>query len=179
MRHFTRGRSPFRVRLACVRHAASVQSEPESNSPVQIFCSRIKRQLEISKLLTKTISWLHQFFPTRYSLVKEPPGAAAPAAHPARCGTLSYPPPDVNNFFQTRNLFSRRPCRPPSPSARWGICPISTPPSTTFFQFGIFFAALPCPAVLPQREISLCTTAPPLSTAFGTIIRVKLSDSVI
>ena len=39
MRHSTRGRSPFRVRLACVKHAASVQSEPESNSPVQI-CSR-------------------------------------------------------------------------------------------------------------------------------------------
>ena len=39
VRHSTRGRSPFRVRLACVRHAASVQSEPESNSPVQI-CSR-------------------------------------------------------------------------------------------------------------------------------------------
>ena len=39
VRHSTRGRSPFRVRLACVKHAASVQSEPESNSPVQI-CSR-------------------------------------------------------------------------------------------------------------------------------------------
>ena len=39
VRHSTRGRSPFRVRLACVKHAASVQSEPESNSPVQI-CPR-------------------------------------------------------------------------------------------------------------------------------------------
>ena len=35
VRHSTRDRSPFRVRLACVKHAASVQSEPESNSPVQ------------------------------------------------------------------------------------------------------------------------------------------------
>ena len=35
VRHSTRGRSPFRVRLACVKHTASVQSEPESNSPVQ------------------------------------------------------------------------------------------------------------------------------------------------
>ena len=34
VRRFTQGRSPFRARLACVRHAASVQSEPESNSPV-------------------------------------------------------------------------------------------------------------------------------------------------
>ncbi len=39
VRHSTRDRSPFRVRLACVKHAASVQSEPESNSPVQI-CPR-------------------------------------------------------------------------------------------------------------------------------------------
>src|SRR5688572_20416787 len=35
VRHFTRGRSPFLVRLACVRHAASVRSEPGSNSPVK------------------------------------------------------------------------------------------------------------------------------------------------
>ena len=34
VRHSTQGRSPFLVRLACVRHAASVHSEPESNSPV-------------------------------------------------------------------------------------------------------------------------------------------------
>ena len=32
MRHFTQDRSPFLVRLACVRHAASVDSEPGSNS---------------------------------------------------------------------------------------------------------------------------------------------------
>ena len=35
VRHFTCGRSRFHVRLACVKHAASVQSEPESNSPVK------------------------------------------------------------------------------------------------------------------------------------------------
>ena len=33
--HSTQGRSPFRVRLACVRHAASVDSEPGSNSQVK------------------------------------------------------------------------------------------------------------------------------------------------
>jgi hypothetical protein len=32
VRHSTKNRSPFRVRLACVRHAASVDSEPGSNS---------------------------------------------------------------------------------------------------------------------------------------------------
>src|ERR1700678_2470040 len=31
-RHFTQGLLPFLVRLACVRHAASVDSEPGSNS---------------------------------------------------------------------------------------------------------------------------------------------------
>ena len=35
VRHSTQDRSPFLVRLACVKHAASVQSEPGSNSPVK------------------------------------------------------------------------------------------------------------------------------------------------
>ena len=34
VRHSTRSRRNFLVRLACVRHAASVRSEPGSNSPV-------------------------------------------------------------------------------------------------------------------------------------------------
>ena len=33
VRHFTRPRRDFLVQLACVRHAASVRSEPGSNSP--------------------------------------------------------------------------------------------------------------------------------------------------
>jgi hypothetical protein len=37
VRHSTQDRSPFRVRLACVRHAASVDSEPGSNSHVKVF----------------------------------------------------------------------------------------------------------------------------------------------
>ena len=39
VRHSTRPRRDFRVRLACVKHAASVQSEPGSNSSVQYFRS--------------------------------------------------------------------------------------------------------------------------------------------
>ncbi len=31
---YSRPESPFRIRLACVRHAASVRSEPGSNSPL-------------------------------------------------------------------------------------------------------------------------------------------------
>jgi hypothetical protein len=34
VRHFTNHRSGFLVRLACLKHAASVRPEPESNSPV-------------------------------------------------------------------------------------------------------------------------------------------------
>src|ERR1044072_4993753 len=37
VRHSTQDRSPFRVRLACVRHAASVDSEPGSNSQVDFL----------------------------------------------------------------------------------------------------------------------------------------------
>ena len=41
VRHSTQELPPFRVRLACVKHAASVQSEPGSNSSVQsIFFNR-------------------------------------------------------------------------------------------------------------------------------------------
>src|SRR6476659_620205 len=36
VRHFTRGRSPFLVRLACVKPAANVRSEPGSNSPINL-----------------------------------------------------------------------------------------------------------------------------------------------
>ena len=39
-RHSTQSRSPFRVRLACVRHAASVDSEPGSNSQSIILGNR-------------------------------------------------------------------------------------------------------------------------------------------
>jgi hypothetical protein len=35
VRHFTRPRRDFLVRLACVKHAASVRSEPGSNSPLE------------------------------------------------------------------------------------------------------------------------------------------------
>jgi hypothetical protein len=37
-RHFTQGLLPFLVRLACVRHAASVDSEPGSNSRLKPDC---------------------------------------------------------------------------------------------------------------------------------------------
>ena len=53
-RHSTHSRRNFRVRLACVRHAASVDSEPGSNSHVKILivlpadCSTRKRPCQTS-----------------------------------------------------------------------------------------------------------------------------------
>ena len=52
VRHSTQGRSPFRVRLACVRHAASVDSEPGSNSHVNsLFHTDLA--IDASQLLTR------------------------------------------------------------------------------------------------------------------------------
>src|SRR6202012_3978354 len=42
VRHFTQDRSPFLVRLACVRHAASVDSEPGSNSRLILVCMTLQ-----------------------------------------------------------------------------------------------------------------------------------------
>ena len=47
VRHFTRGRSPFLVRLACVRPAANVRSEPGSNSPVSLLPERTSPEGDI------------------------------------------------------------------------------------------------------------------------------------
>ena len=41
VRRFTRPRRDFLARLACVRHAASVRSEPGSNSPVKFVENRL------------------------------------------------------------------------------------------------------------------------------------------
>src|SRR5215813_13945945 len=44
VRRFTRGLLPFLARLACVRHAASVRSEPGSNSPVELENVAVRRR---------------------------------------------------------------------------------------------------------------------------------------
>ena len=50
VRHFNCSRRNFLVRLACVRHAASVRPEPGSNSQVIILC-----------LITKKLTSIHHF----------------------------------------------------------------------------------------------------------------------
>ena len=117
MRHFTRDRSPFRVRLACVKHAASVQSEPESNSPVQI-CSKDLRWTEIR---------ISKFLPVRYSLVNEPHRfTRREAVVYAASFSLS------TSFFYFRESFFRGPVG----ATRWregDLCLIFKPASRTFF----------------------------------------------
>ena len=63
-RHSTHPRRNFRVRLACVRHAASVDSEPGSNSQSKILChsdsNRIRsndlRKIGLSRLDSLKVS---------------------------------------------------------------------------------------------------------------------------
>ena len=153
MRHFTRDRSPFRVRLACVKHAASVQSEPESNSPVQI-CSKDLRWTEIR---------ISKFLPVRYSLVNEPHRFTRHEAvvyatsfslstsffhfresffsRPRRGNSLargrlmSHFQTRVKNFFAIReNFFSVALSDVAGSLARTALCAFSTPPSSIFPQ---------------------------------------------
>ena len=139
MRHFTRDRSPFRVRLACVKHAASVQSEPESNSPVQI-CSKDLRWTEIR---------ISKFLPVRYSLVNEPHRfTRREAVVYAASFSLS------TSFFQFRESFFRGPVG----ATRWreeDLCLIFKPASRTFLPSG----KISFPVALSDMTSSLARTA--------------------
>ena len=139
MRHFTRDRSPFRVRLACVKHAASVQSEPESNSPVQI-CSKDLRWTEIR---------ISKFLPVRYSLVNEPHRfTRREAVVYATSFSLS------TSFFYFRESFFRGPVG----ATRWregDLCLIFKPASRTFLPSG----KISFPVALSDVASSLARTA--------------------
>ena len=63
VRRSTQDRSPFLARLACVKHASSVQSEPGSNSPVK-NCEDV---CPVSQVNCDTRSTR----PTRYLIVKD------------------------------------------------------------------------------------------------------------
>ena len=139
MRHFTRDRSPFRVRLACVKHAASVQSEPESNSPVQI-CSKDLRWTEIR---------ISKFLPVRYSLVNEPRRSTRrEAVVYAASFSLS------TSFFYFAKVFFRG----PAGATRWregDVCLIFKPASRTFLPSG----KISFPVALADMASSLARTA--------------------
>ena len=176
MRHFTRDRSPFRVRLACVKHAASVQSEPESNSPVQI-CSKDLRWTEIR---------ISKFLPVRYSLVNEPHRVTrreelftplrfrcqqvffhfAKVFFAAPSGQLVGARETYVSFSNPRQELFCHPGKFLFPSSfrtwpvRWRenvLCAFSTPPSSIFPQKNLRF----CPLLtdysinIPERQTNL------------------------
>ena len=151
MRHFTRDRSPFRVRLACVKHAASVQSEPESNSPVQI-CSKDLRWTEIR---------ISKFLPVRYSLVNEPHRfTRREAVVYAASFSLS------TSFFHFRESFFRGPVG----ATRWregDLCLIFKPASRTFLPSGkISFPVALSDVVSSLARTALCAFSTPPSSIF-------------
>ena len=129
VRHFTHPRRDFRVRLACVKHAASVQSEPESNSPVQI-CVR--------SLLSRNQNLKDSFtLPTRYSLVNERPRLTAVAASQRRGADLcTLSSPVSTSFFRFPKISFR------SNTTRWrggALCSLSLLLSTLFSSPETFF----------------------------------------
>ena len=151
MRHFTRDRSPFRVRLACVKHAASVQSEPESNSPVQI-CSKDLRWTEIR---------ISKFLPVRYSLVNEPHRfTRREAVIYAASFSLS------TSFFHFRESFFRGPVG----ATRWregDLCLIFKSASRTFLPSGkISFPVALSDVASSLARTALCAFSTPPSSIF-------------
>ena len=152
MRHFTRDRSPFRVRLACVKHAASVQSEPESNSPVQI-CSKDLRWTEIR---------ISKFLPVRYSLVNEPHRfTRREAVVYATSFSLS------TSFFHFRESFF---FRGPVGATRWregDLCLIFKPASRIFLPSGkISFPVALSDVASSLARTALCAFSTPPSSIF-------------
>ena len=151
MRHFTRDRSPFRVRLACVKHAASVQSEPESNSPVQI-CSKDLRWTEIR---------ISKFLPVRYSLVNEPHRFTR---REQLFTPLRFRCQQV--FFHFRESFFRGPVG----ATRWregDLCLIFKPASRTFLPSGkISFPAALSDVAGSLARTALCAFSTPPSSIF-------------
>ena len=61
VRHFTRELPLFLVRLACVRHAASVQSEPGSNSSIKKLALRGWTKAYPHKILARNELLLNSF----------------------------------------------------------------------------------------------------------------------
>ena len=121
MRRSTQGRSPFLARLACVKHAASVQSEPGSNSSVQ----------SLLIVLRLSESWLPD------SLFNcQRPTSSPGASRQAEAGIYPTPPRSSSAFFRTARLFSGRRRVPSDPSAEAGLyaaVPASSRPFVDFF----------------------------------------------
>ena len=162
MRHFTRDRSPFRVRLACVKHAASVQSEPESNSPVQI-CSKDLRWTEIR---------ISKFLPVRYSLVNEPHRfTRREAVVYAASFSLS------TSFFHFRESFFSRPRRGNSLARGRLMSHFQTRVKNFFLPSGKFsFPVVLSDVASSLARTALCAFSTPPSSIFPQKIEKMFSN---
>ena len=117
--------------------------------------------------MTKTISWLHQFFPTRYSLVKEPLGAVAPAVSLSavrdsalsaiQCQQLFFKP----GIFFPAALAARRLRRRVGESA-----PSLRRRQQLFFNSESFLRHFHVPLDSLSGEVAICTNSPLSSTLF-------------
>ena len=109
VRHSTRHRRDFRVRLACVRHAASVQSEPGSNSSVQV-CGHLGHDQSLLDVTSSGLKMLR-----RYLLAELQPPTEHPHKLPDRivkepCHHSRRPRPTILSHPET--LSSQSPQAP-------------------------------------------------------------------
>ena len=134
MRHSTQSRSPFLVRLACVKHAASVQSEPESNSPVQICTSILAfAKIGISK----------SFFPLAIHLSMNHPGHFRPARM-----MLMHPSARPVNYFFCFPIFFL--AKTSSTRRELPFCITSPPLSSLFSHYHKITTDITAEFVLPD-----------------------------
>jgi hypothetical protein len=95
------------VRLACVKHAASVHSEPGSNSPIKLY-SKPNRLL---KLFDKSLTHYH------YLVFKDQKSLRGQCLLPSKNSANLYDLGRFVNrffiFFQDRENFPKRPTRSP------------------------------------------------------------------
>ena len=123
VRHSTRNRSPVRVRLACVKHAASVRSEPGSNSPVQCLANHFDQTL-VRSLKTNFLAR------SSCSVFKD----QAPGSSPSQSPPFYPITKDLSNPFPLpQKLFpkTRDPRLTPGPNPRSSRAALIPHPSNT------------------------------------------------
>ena len=97
VRHFTRSRRNFHVRLACVRHAASVQSEPESNSPVEKYLIQLNSSFRQSRMIELKALFPNSLFTCQRTACRIGPERVVPCLSGE--DELCYDLPRLSNTF--------------------------------------------------------------------------------
>ena len=85
----------FRVRLACVRHAASVRSEPGSNSPIEIH------ERDCAEAQT---AGCPAAFPSLYEQLGNYGTRSSSVTHPIRFSKIRFPPKRGDERIEYRGL---------------------------------------------------------------------------